>query len=104
MRKANSLTLDEIEYHIRDRFQDDGFLTLKNLPHPHRFKDMERATQRIVQALESGEQIVVIGDYDVAWGYLHNCSNPFFQGDRGRYRVDNSRPFQRWIWTLQSYC
>jgi len=41
------------------------FLTLKDLPFPNTFKDMDRGVKRIVQAIKLGEKIALIGDYDV---------------------------------------
>ncbi len=58
------LTLEALEEKLQARFEE-GFLTLGDLPYPSDFKDMERATERIVQAIRSKEQIVVVGDYDV---------------------------------------
>ena len=49
---------------LRSRFPD-GFLTLKDLPDPYRFKDMQKAVRRLTLALDRGERIVLIGDYDV---------------------------------------
>lgn len=49
---------------LNARFQD-GFLKLSNLPHPSTLKDLDKATLRIQRAIESGEKIVVVGDYDV---------------------------------------
>jgi len=43
----------------------DPFLSLRDLPPPETFKDMSRAADRIVQAIERGERIVLVGDYDV---------------------------------------
>ncbi len=59
------LTHREIDKILRARFEDDGFLNLSNLPHPSTFKDMEKATTRIVKAIKDREKIVLIGDYDV---------------------------------------
>jgi len=40
--------------------------TLRDLlPDPSRFKDMDRAVERLVRAVERGEGIAVFGDYDV---------------------------------------
>ncbi len=50
---------------MQDRFRDEGFLTLKDLPNPSLLKDMDRATERIVKAINEKEKIVLIGDYDV---------------------------------------
>ena len=59
------LTPKKINEILEDRFRDDGFLNLSNLPHPSRFKDMQKATNRIVEAINKKEKIVLIGDYDV---------------------------------------
>ena len=42
-----------------------NFVTLKNLPHPNSFKDMQRAIKRVKEAISLNEKIVLIGDYDV---------------------------------------
>ncbi|WP_457607397.1 single-stranded-DNA-specific exonuclease RecJ [Nitratifractor sp.] len=49
---------------LHERF-DGSFLSLGDLPDPYVFKDMERAVERIARAIEKGERIVLIGDYDV---------------------------------------
>ena len=58
------LTLSALELLLKSRFKE-GFLSLKDLPHPSTFKDMDRATDRIVSAIKNREKITVIGDYDV---------------------------------------
>ncbi len=58
-------TPQSIEKLLQSRFKDEGFLSLANLPKPSTFKDMDRATERIVQAIHRGEKIMLIGDYDV---------------------------------------
>jgi len=60
----NRLTLDALETLLASRF-DEGFLTLKDLPHPDTFKDMQKATKRVVDAIEKREKITIVGDYDV---------------------------------------
>ncbi len=50
-------TFDEAKHFFRP--------TLADLPDPYRMRDMDRAVQRLAAALESGEKIVVYGDYDV---------------------------------------
>ncbi len=59
------ITPQEIEQKLQQRFSKDGFLSLSNLPHPSTFKDMDKATQRIITAIQKNEKIVLIGDYDV---------------------------------------
>jgi len=58
------ITLDALDQLLEARFKE-GFLSLKDLPHPSAFKDMEKATERIVRAIENNEKITIIGDYDV---------------------------------------
>ena len=61
-KKITPLALEQL---LKSRFDKEGFLSLSNLPQPSTFKDMEKATHRIVQAIHRGEKIVLIGDYDV---------------------------------------
>lgn len=58
------LTLQALETLLHKRFEE-GFLTLRDLPQPSMFKDMDKATERIVSAIQNKEKITVIGDYDV---------------------------------------
>ena len=58
------LTLRTLETVLFQRFEE-GFLSLRDLPHPSEFKDMEKATERIVSAIQKKEKITIIGDYDV---------------------------------------
>jgi single-stranded-DNA-specific exonuclease len=58
------LTLATLETLLNRRFEE-GFLSLKDLPQPSTFKDMDRATARIVDAIKNKEKITIIGDYDV---------------------------------------
>lgn len=61
-KKIDFKSLESILY---QRFDREGFLSLKDLPSPTLLKDMDRATNRIIEAINSGEKIVLIGDYDV---------------------------------------
>ncbi len=61
---SKHLTLQALETLLQARFKE-GFLSLKDLPHPSSFKDMDKATVRIVKAIKNREKITVIGDYDV---------------------------------------
>ncbi|MDM5264030.1 single-stranded-DNA-specific exonuclease RecJ [Sulfurovum sp. XTW-4] len=58
------LTLTGLETLLTMRFEE-GFLSLRDLPKPSLFKDMDRATERIVDAIKNREKITIIGDYDV---------------------------------------
>jgi len=58
------LSAEKIEELLSSRFED-GFLKLSDLPDPYMFKDMQKAADRIVSALNRREKIVLVGDYDV---------------------------------------
>jgi len=59
------ITKEILEKKLKNRFEKDGFLSLKDLPNPSLLKDMDRATTRIVKAIKNREKIILIGDYDV---------------------------------------
>lgn len=59
------ITLSSLDKLLQSRFEKEGFLSLKDLPNPSLLKDMNRATERIAKAIDEGEKIVLIGDYDV---------------------------------------
>ncbi len=61
----NRLTIKDIEQILYERTKNDEFKTLKSLPSPDSFKDMQKATNRIVQAIQNEETINLVGDYDV---------------------------------------
>lgn len=68
-----SLHLQELTCHLllarglEDPQQARAFMEplLRNLPDPRQMKGLERACQRIVQAIQRQERIVIYGDYDV---------------------------------------
>lgn len=59
------LTTEDIDKILSNRIKDDEFKTLKSLPTPDNFKDMNKSTKRIVEAINNDETINLVGDYDV---------------------------------------
>jgi len=59
------LNITDIEKILRERIDCDEYRTLKSIPSPENFKDIEKATQRIVLAIQNDETINLVGDYDV---------------------------------------
>ena len=59
------LTKENIKNILSKRFEDDEFITLAQIPSPHSFKDINKAALRIKKAIDNGEKITVVGDYDV---------------------------------------
>jgi single-stranded-DNA-specific exonuclease len=55
----------EIRSLLEQRKQQDQFTLLNQLPQPDLFKDMAKATQRVVDAIHNQETITIVGDYDV---------------------------------------
>ncbi len=66
-------------YSILYKRHNGEFLTLKHLPLPHTFKDMQRAVRRIVEAVKFNQKIVLIGDYDVDGVVATTIMREFFQ-------------------------
>ena len=58
------VTLNDILELLSKRVQPNEIASLKELPSPILFKDMEKATKRIIQALHNDETINILGDYD----------------------------------------
>ena len=73
------ITPTQIIQKLQKRFSKDGHLSLSDLPKPTAFKDMNRATSRIVKAIHSGEKIMLIGDYDVDGVISTTIINMFFR-------------------------
>jgi single-stranded-DNA-specific exonuclease len=64
--QSSKLSLKDIDNILLKRIENNGgFMSLRDLPHPKTFSDMEKATKRISAAIHNGEKILIIGDYDV---------------------------------------
>ncbi len=62
---TNRLTKEDIRNILAKRFEEDECTKLEDLPKPHGFKDIDKASLRIVDAIKNGEMIAIVGDYDV---------------------------------------
>ncbi len=58
------LSKADIYQTLLERFKE-GFVKLSQIPQPHTLKDMQKAANRIKEAIEKRQKIVVVGDYDV---------------------------------------
>jgi len=58
------LNIAQIQEELNNRIKDDKYKVLKDMPTPELFKDMNKATKRIIDALKNDETINIIGDYD----------------------------------------
>jgi single-stranded-DNA-specific exonuclease len=59
------LSKEKLHQLLSNRVLSDSFNSLKTLPSPDLFKDIKKASQRVVQAINNKEKITVVGDYDV---------------------------------------
>ncbi|MCV6608392.1 MAG: DHH family phosphoesterase, partial [Campylobacterales bacterium] len=73
------LNIEKIEEILNSRLEDDEVTTLKDLPTPDVFKDMEKATEIITKAIEENQKITIVGDYDVDGVVATSILNGFFQ-------------------------
>jgi single-stranded-DNA-specific exonuclease len=55
---TRGVTADQVPSYLEPTLREQ-------LPDPARFRDMEKAVTRLIQAIEAGERITVWGDYDV---------------------------------------
>ena len=76
---------------ILSRRHNHKFLTLKDLPDPYTFKDMQKAAHRVAGAIKNGEKITLIGDYDVDGVSATSVMRLFFDdlGYRLNWKIPN---------------
>lgn len=60
----NDKFLKKLDEKLKKQIANRGNFTLKDLPHPHKLKNVEKAAKRIVENLLSGKRMLIIGDYD----------------------------------------
>ena len=58
------VTLNDIKELLESRISQEDITSLKEMPPPIHFKDIEKATKRICQAIKEDETINIVGDYD----------------------------------------
>ncbi|MBE0491488.1 MAG: single-stranded-DNA-specific exonuclease RecJ [Sulfurospirillum sp.] len=59
------LTKEDVRKILTSRFCDDLCCNLSDMPKPNSFKDIEKASLRIANAIKNKERIAIVGDYDV---------------------------------------
>ena len=62
MSKITKQRLFEI---LSSRHLNNPYSKLASIPTPNNFKDINIATKRVKKAIECGEKITIVGDYDV---------------------------------------
>lgn len=61
---ADLLTKEDVDKLLKSRFAGSSCNKLSDIPHPSSFKDMKKATDRVVKAIKEKEKIAIVGDYD----------------------------------------
>ncbi len=59
------LTKEDVREILSKRFKDDTCSCLGEIPKPGSFKDIDKASLRIIEAIEKKQKIAIVGDYDV---------------------------------------
>jgi single-stranded-DNA-specific exonuclease len=59
------LSKEDVRKILSSRFDEDTCKCLTQLPKPDSFKDIDKASSRIVKAIQLKEKIAIVGDYDV---------------------------------------
>lgn len=63
LNRVEQLTLETLHARLSQRIDDDA--KLKDIPAPSKLKDATKAAMRLASAIEKGEKIAFVGDYDV---------------------------------------
>ena len=58
------ITPQEINAKLHQRFTQTGFLKLSDLPNPSTFKDMKLATDRILDAIDKNQKIILLAGHN----------------------------------------
>jgi len=61
----SKITKKELFNLLKARHENDEYSRLAQMPKPDGFKDIQKASQRIKEAISKNEQITIVGDYDV---------------------------------------
>jgi len=59
------LSKEDVKKILSDRFKDDTCNCLGEIPKPNSFKDIDKASLRIIEAIDKKQKIAIVGDYDV---------------------------------------
>lgn len=73
------ITKEKLFQILTSRHKGNPYAKLSHLPQPNSFKDINKATQRVAQAIHNREKITIVGDYDVDGVISTTIMVDFFQ-------------------------
>lgn len=59
------LDKEDIRHLLEERFKDDPYTSMSQLPHPDELKDSKTAAKLIIETIKKNQKILIVGDYDV---------------------------------------
>ncbi|MDR3347320.1 MAG: single-stranded-DNA-specific exonuclease RecJ [Helicobacteraceae bacterium] len=80
-------SLEQLEAIFRRRFDGDTITKLGEIEPPNAFLDMQKATRKIIAAIEEGETIAIVGDYDADGVIASVILSDFFDCIRAKHSV-----------------
>ena len=81
------LTKEDIRKILSDRFKDDTCNCLGEIPKPNSFKDIDKASSRIIEAINKKQTIAIVGDYDVDGVVSSVILSEFFDDLNVKYSI-----------------
>jgi single-stranded-DNA-specific exonuclease len=85
MTKLNKEAIKEL---LKKRFENDCHTKLSLIPSPFLFKDIKKAAIRVKTAMQNGEKIAIVGDYDVDGVVSSVILSEFFDDFNIKYSVE----------------
>ncbi len=73
------VTKKELFALLSSRHENNPYSRLADIPSPNSFKDIEKATARVKQAIKNSEPVTIVGDYDVDGVISTTIMVDFFQ-------------------------
>ncbi|MDR0407970.1 MAG: single-stranded-DNA-specific exonuclease RecJ [Campylobacteraceae bacterium] len=84
----SKLNKEDIRELLKKRFESDCHTKLSLIPSPFLFKDIKKAANRIKTAMQNGEKITIVGDYDVDGVVSSVILSEFFDDFDIRYNIE----------------
>ncbi len=81
------ITKKELFNILKARHENDKYSRLAQMPKPDSFKDIQKATTRIKDAVLKNEKITIVGDYDVDGVVSTTIVADFFSKNRYSSRL-----------------